>query len=196
MSPFLELWTLKTRRANGRPFRADEDIHLVAMDFIMSVAFDFPLSETMATKHLNHLRQLKQPKTQTGVQVGSIDSPFEFPQALLDAEVEACLYLTRSLGVGFQSSLPALAHWRYLQSKESQKMIRIRDKMISRNIDKAVERLLGQETDKRFKCVVDQMLLRESTSAQKRGVQPAFHKQAIYDEVGPLSPLVLRHQND
>ena len=118
MTSVLEFWGLKAERAGGRPFQADVDIHVAALDIIMAVAFDFSLQDTTILRHVNELkkdvqRHLESEKSQ--------DEPVEFFQVRSSPELEACTYLTHSIGVGFQSPVPRLAHWWYLQSKQTQK---------------------------------------------------------------------------
>ncbi|CAI6285596.1 unnamed protein product [Periconia digitata] len=173
----LDLWCVKTNKAEGRPFQADNDVHLAALDVMMAVTFDFPQSDTMVLKQINQIKDQIQPLKLS-------DGSVEFPHVDLDPELYAWLYLTRSIGVGFQSPVPAFAHWWYLQSRKSRNMIRLKDGMCHRNIKASVERMSDTRADKKnMRCAVDQILLQEKSQAEKRGVEPSYNKKAIYDEL-------------
>lgn len=173
----LDLWTLKTQYANGRPFKVDWDIHMAALDIIMTVAFDYAQSDTMIVKQIQSLQN--HPPSNDD----SKDEPFPFQDVPLGPELHALVFLTESIGVAFQSTIPRLAHWLYLQKSEAQKAFRTRKQFIKGNIEQSIKRLEDRERNRRLRCAVDQMLLREKASAEKSGVQPDFHKPAIYDEV-------------
>ena len=181
MSSLLDLWEIKTRVANGRPFRADLDIYNWALDITMAVAFNFPRESTMVTKTISHINS----QTQDGKDkdTRSQAEPFEFSPAPLDPELEACLYLANSVGVAFRSPVPRLAHWIYLQKPYSKKQTRIKQELIRRNINESLQRLERSGPEPKLACAVDHVLLRERDRAAKLGVAPEFHKPAIYDEV-------------
>lgn len=178
----LELWDVKTQKGNGRPFQADRDIYNLALDIIVSAAFDFPLSRCTIVKQIAHLKtspEVKSTHSQDAME------PFPFEAVSLDPELQACIYLTESIGVSFQSVFPRLAHWLYLKKPRSKRAMRLKEQLIATNIEKAIKRLeeQGEGRETNLRCAVDQLLLREKTIAEKQGLQPNFHKRAIYDEL-------------
>lgn len=185
MELLLDLWTMKNEYGHGRPFRADDDLHLAGLDIMMAVTFDYPQSDTMIVKQIEHLKGHN--ATDTAM---SKDEPVFFPRAPFGPEQEALVYLIHSIAVGFQSVVPRFAHWLYLQKPQSRKAVRVQRELIRRNIDKSAQRIAqyGIKDKKRLKCAVDQILLREIEAADRHGVRPNLHKSAIYDEVAiPLS---------
>jgi hypothetical protein len=178
----LNLWNLKTQMGNGRPFEAERDIYNVALDIIVSAAFDFPLSRCTIPKQIEHLRST------SGSDGHDFKDPMEafpFEVVSLDPELQACVYLTESIGVSFQSVFPRLAHWLYLQKSASKEAAKLKDRLIGGNIDRAIKRLEDQDVTSKgnLTCAVDSLLLREKNTAEKRGVKPDFHQRAIYDEL-------------
>jgi hypothetical protein len=155
---------------------------VAALDIIMSVTFDFPQSKTTLVRQIANLKNSGQ---SDGEEPQDDMEPFPFQSVALVPELEACVYLTQSIGVAFQSHFPRLAHWLYLQKQESRRTLRLRKQLISENIEKGIKRLEKHEgnTKATMKCAVDQILLRERMAAEKNGVRPDFHKPAIYDEV-------------
>lgn len=181
MISLLQFWTIKTRYGNGRPFAAGLDIFMAALDITMAVVFDFPQSNTMLEKQVADLKSHSQTDT-TGPQ----DKPFPFSSLPLDPELEACIYLINSIGVAFQSPLPSVTNWLYLQKPSSRRALRLKKELIRQNIDRGLKRLEKQKTEKtekKLRCAVDQILLREMEAARKHQFQPNFHRNAIYDEV-------------
>lgn len=178
----LELWNIKTQKGGGRPFKADKDIYHLALDIIVSAAFDFPLSRTTIVKQIAHERNCL---PAVGTQSQDKMKPFSFTNVTMDPELGACVYLTQSIGVSFQSVFPRLAHWLYLRKAESKRALRLKEHLIEENIENSIKRLERQREDNelRLTCAVDQLLLRERTMAEKQGRRPNFHKRAIYDEV-------------
>lgn len=176
----LELWTIKMQKSKGRPFQADKDIYNLALDIIVSAAFDFPMSRTTIVK------QIAAAKDSVPAEDGLGDDaePFTFSGVAMDAELQACVYLTESIGVSFQSTFPRLAHWLYLNKAESRRQMRLKEQLIRREINKAIDRMeRGDGMESSFRCAVDQLCQRERAISQKHGVQPNYHQRAIYDEV-------------
>ncbi len=183
MTLLLDLWTIKIRQGNGRPFEASSDMYLVALDIILTAALNFPQNETMILKQIAKVESCDQPDSRPGLE----DEPFSFPTAPLDPELKSFVYLTESLGVAFRSPLPRLSHWWYLQKAESKRAVQLNNRIIRRKINESIVRLekgsVDDEAKSQLKCAVDQILWRERAAAEKRGVRPDFHRKAVYHEV-------------
>ncbi|KAK1758058.1 cytochrome P450 [Echria macrotheca] len=179
MTLLLDLWTTKARKADLRPFAADKDLHVAALDIIMAATFDFPQSHTSLAKQVAHIQKHRPAD-------GSIDpqgEPFLFSHADLDPELEAWVYLTQSFSVPFQSPFPYLSHWLYLQTPRSRRALQLRRAVTERNIEQSIKRLEDPSCKKKLRCAVDQILLREQAYAKKHGIQPNFFKGEIFDEL-------------
>jgi cytochrome P450 len=186
----LTLWELKTQIANGRPFKADHDMYNLALDIILSAAFDYPSSKSAVVKQIAHLKA--SPSGISGA-LENVRTPFSFESVPLEPELEACVYLTESIGVSFQSTFPRLAHWLYLQWPQSRRATWLKEQLIKRNVNKAMKKLVvgGEDKNAKMKCAMDQLLLREQFLAEKESRRPHFHKRAIYDEI--FGYIVLGH---
>lgn len=179
----LELWDIKAQKAEGRMFEAERDLYNLALDIIVSAAFDFPTSRCTIARQVANLKSNPAAAIQTTPDESARLVSFEnFP---LDPELQACVYLTESIGVSFQSVFPKLAHWLYLQKIDSKKASKLKNNLIGSNIDKAVERLGDEDASREsnMKCAVDMLVSREQTMAANNGTKPNFHRQAIYDEL-------------
>jgi hypothetical protein len=178
----LELWSIKAQIVDGRPFKADQDIHHLALDIIVSAAVVFPLNRTTIGRHIE---DMKNRPWAYAANKEHTQEPLPFASVVLDPQLEACVYLSQSIGVPFQSVFPRLAHWLYLQKPESRRAFRLKEKLISENIDDAVRRLERSDKGGKVKMLsaVDQLILREKNTAKKHGVLPDFHRREIYDEV-------------
>lgn len=188
MALLLELWTIKVKSSNGRPFAASGDLHMAALDIIMAATFDFPQSDTTLIKQIEHSNK-ESPMKNT-----SQNEPFLFSTVQLDPELEAFTYLTQSFAVPFRSPLPYLGHWLYLQKPRSRRARQNRKQMTERNIEKSISRLENSGQEAKLVCAVDQLLLREKLSAEKLGIAPNFYKSEISDEV--CFPFHLSFGND
>ena len=176
----VELWSLKTRYADGAPFRADLDVFMVALDITMALVFGFPREKSMVTKQIADIKIHSQ-QTSSHQQGGT----FSFSSLPLDPELEACVYLINSIGIAFQSPLPSVTNWLYLHKPRSRRALSLKRRLIEESIRRGLERTEGQDAAEKMKprCAVDQVLLREIDGARRCGVKPDFHKRAIYDEV-------------
>lgn len=196
----LDLWTLKLEQGSGRPFRADQDMYMVALDIIMAVTFDHRSSDTMVMRQMRHLKNWYRQAARLHNNNNHDDAeragePFPFPSIPLTPDLAALVYLTESLNVAFQSPVPRLAHWLYLQKPASRQALRRKQELIRRNIDASVARLQCQQQHdsedahrnknrpRKPLCALDEILLREQALASKRGMPPNFHRFAVYDEV-------------
>jgi len=182
MTLLLDLWTIKANKADRRPFAANQDLHMAALDIIMAATFDFPQSDTSLAKQIAHIEKYQPADGGADPQA----EPLQFSSVDLDPELEAWIYLTQSFSVSFQSPFPYLSHWLYLRQPRSRKALQLRRMITERNIEQSIKRLEDLNTKTNLRCAVDQILLREQAHAKKHGLQPNFHKGAIYDEVSRL----------
>ncbi|KAK4096396.1 cytochrome P450 monooxygenase [Parathielavia hyrcaniae] len=197
----LELWDLKLEQGKGKPFQADRDMYMVALDIIMAVTFDHRSSNTMImrqTQHLKHWYNHAHAREDASGNKDNYtnddpDEPFSFPTIPLTEDLAALMYITESLNVAFQSPFPRLAHWLYLQKPVSRRALQRKRDLIHRNIDASLARLEAHQHDARQDnaaatreplCALDEIILRGKDLASQR--QPQFdprHDPALEDEV-------------
>lgn len=181
----MKLWELKSLKSNGRPFKVDRDLHQSALDTIVSVAFEFP-SNRMTIK--NQIKKIESTPYSEDLRAEDEAEPYSFSDVSPDPQLEACIYLTESIGVPFQSIFPRLAHWIYLQKKDSKHAFALKEQLIRENIDRSVARIQNTPSGEKYtlKCAVDGIVLREKSTAEKNNLSPDYHKREIYDEVSTL----------
>ena len=178
----LELWDIKATKANGGMFEAERDMYNLALDIIVSAAFDFPTSRCTIARQVERFKSAAGPTVTVSNQA---TDPVSFENIPLDPELQACVYLTESIGVSFQSIFPRLAHWLYLQKAASKKAIRLKDHLIRSSIDRGIARVKegGSPSKSDTRCAVDMLLSRERTIAISNNTIPNPHSRAIYDEL-------------
>ena len=185
----VELWTLKTELGGGRPFSAAGDFYKVILDVFMTVTFDRQSPDTLIRSEIAHLRQRLDLESHQVSPSLSPEDPFPFNELPLPAGLEAIVYLVESINVGFQSSVPRLAHWLYLQKPYSRRQTRLRRNLIEQKIRESVSRL--KEANGREPALlagVDALLLRERAFAERTGIPPDPFGEVIQDEVGGVAP--------
>ncbi|KZL65274.1 cytochrome p450 monooxygenase [Colletotrichum tofieldiae] len=180
----VELWTQKNRLSNGRPFEAGKDIHNVALDVILSVAFNPDPTKNITARNIAHFESISSPLATSGDQ----DLPVEIENLAAEPLVKALGILTDTAGTLFTSSMPRLRSWFLLREKPKKEAIASRAAMEARELGSAVERIEAGETPR---CAMDQMMIRERSIAEKEGRSPEYYSDTIKDEL--LGYLVAGH---
>ncbi len=101
MTLLLDLWTIKIRQGNGRPFEASSDMYLVALDIILTAALNFPQNETMILKQIAKVRAATSP---TAVQAWR--RAVLVPDSTARPGTEVLRLSYRELGRGFPIAAP------------------------------------------------------------------------------------------
>jgi hypothetical protein len=172
----LELWNTKTRLAKGHPFAAEKDIFHGTLDVIVAATFGLnPEESTLQTqtRFLSSSNRIIIPE--------DINKPVEFPETQPPLDFEAILTLTESLETSIKSPYPRLHYWCLQQLPYMRRAFKIKERMISAEIQKAVQRLESDNLVQR--CAVDDVLRRERALAEKEERQPLFQSREIKDEV-------------
>jgi hypothetical protein len=172
----LELWSTKTQLAKGHPFPAEKDIFHGTLDVIVAATFGLNPEESMLqmqTQFLDSSNEIIVPE--------DIDKPVEFPETQPPLYFEAILTLTESLETSIKSPYPRFHYWCLQQLPYMRRAFKIKEKMISAEIQKAVQRL--QSDDLVQRCAVDDVLRRERALAGKEERQPLYQSREIKDEV-------------
>ncbi len=171
----LDFWNSKAYLANGRAFDAALDLDHVALDAMISFAFDEEFRHAALDPQIEELTKLKPSDIPTGSEGEAL-----FPQAksrpFTDAmytTVEAIVYVTSSLW-------PALAKRWVLHSPHFSHARNVRRKVIKAQVTKALGRV---EATGEAKTSVELMLMREKKAADKQGRKPDYYNQVLMDEV-------------
>lgn len=174
----IDLWTLKTELAGGRPFDADRDIFDTAIDIINAAAFGLEDNFSTLKSQLDTLTPLSAAELPV-----KADGSVEFPHPPYGPEIAAIHELGLHIGEQFKSMLPRFAHFfAILTSRSLRRAFAIRDKFIHGEIEKALARY--RSGNDRMRSAMDHVLQREMNAAKKAGRPPVFHSPRIHDEVG------------
>jgi hypothetical protein len=171
---------MKARVANGRPFSAKDDLQKAALDVIMAGTFGLTEEDSCTKKSINLLKS--DPRED---KVTAPGEPFSFAELPLEPEARAVTDIAASVEVGYNSPLPVQHHWLLRQLPHLGGAIRLKNKMLHREIDKALARMPegDNEAEASFETALDNILFRERSLAKKAGRKPSYHSTYILDEV-------------
>lgn len=175
----IDLWTLKSSLAAGKPFAAAQDIHFCALDAIFDAAFGSEDGLEVLRTNLRHLEKLQasavNPEKTGSVNFATPPAP-AIAQAIMDLD-EATEYALQSMMPGPTWKILHYVPWfkRDWDEKET---------LLKRSIEKARDRIERKSTKEHHqRCALDNMVARELRMASKVGRSPEFHNRAFYDEV-------------
>lgn len=103
-SVLIELWCIKSRIANGRPWEAAKDINQVALDAVMSFAFGDRFRNSATKAALEVVKGLDERVERSR----GLDELAEFPPGRIDEVQQAILDLSGTVGEMQGSPLPKL----------------------------------------------------------------------------------------
>lgn len=177
-SDVMQLWDIKARLAQGRPFEARTDLYNGTVDMTWAAFFglDSPVNQTRANVAALSARSLKDIMNNDD---GSIKHP-EIPRR---PEFNSIQHIAWSLEIPMQSPTPKLAHWMHRQTKKWKDAWRIKEQVIKTEIDKRLRdyRTNGNKFD--IRDGLDSVLHREHVMAEREGKKPDFYSRAVFDEV-------------
>ncbi|KAK1579576.1 cytochrome P450 monooxygenase [Colletotrichum navitas] len=180
----IELWKQKNRISNGRPFEAAKDIHNVALDVILSAAFNPDPARNITARNVAHFESIPSPPATSGDQ--NLPVKLENPQP--DPLVKALSAMGEAAGTLLSSAFPRLRSWSILRQQSIKEALVERAVMETRELGNAVKRI---EAGLPPRCAMDQMLIRERSIAEKEGRSPDYYSGTIKDEL--LGYLVAGH---
>lgn len=174
----VELWTVKTQLAGGRPFDVHKDIFDAAIDIINAASFGLDDDLSTVKHQLNSLTSLSD-----GAELPvNADGSVQFTHPPDVPEIAAIHQISLHIGATFKSQWPLFAHYYRLWTSPSlMKAIRLKDKLIHDEIEKSVARF--RSGNERTRSAMDHILQREMNAAKKAGRPPVFHSARIRDEV-------------
>ncbi|KAI0401888.1 cytochrome P450 [Xylaria palmicola] len=173
----VELWSVKARLGEGRPFNARRDIFDAAIDIINAVAFGLEDDQSTVKNQLDFFRAQPAFKPTTNA-----DGSVAFPVLPTLPNIAAIEAIGVYLGEQFKVPFPKLVHrFKMLTDWALLKNFARKDEFLRGEIDKAVLRLRRGESGTR--SAMDHILQREMNAADKAGRQPVFHSPRIHDEL-------------
>ncbi|EFQ30396.1 cytochrome P450 monooxygenase [Colletotrichum graminicola] len=180
----IELWKQKNRISNGRPFEAAKDIHNLALDVILSAAFNPDPTRNITARNVAHFESIPSPPATSGDQ----DLPVKLENPRPDSLVKALSTVGEAAGTLFSSSFPRLRSWFIMRQQSMKEALVEKAIMETRELGNAVKRI---EAGLPPRCAMDQMLIRERSIAEKEGRSPEYYSGTIKDEL--LGYLVAGH---
>lgn len=171
------LWEIKAQYANGRPFKAINDIFDCVSDMVNAAAF--AIEDTMsATKNqLTFTSALKD----VNVKEGEDGSVF-IPRAPDHPTLVAFHRLTEYQGEQARSINAPIQHkLRMLTDPGLRNAFRVVREVFTDEIKKSLGRMEGKD-DISTMSALDQILLREKQFAEKNGTKPDYFHARISDE--------------
>jgi hypothetical protein len=149
----------------------------------MTVTFDRQSPDTLIRAQIAHLQRRPGNDQYQNSPPGPED-PFLFDDLPLPPRLEAIVYLVESINVGFQSPVPRVSHWLYLQKPYSRRQTSLRRNLIEQKIGESVARLEATKwQEPALLAGLDALLLRERAFAERIGVPPDPFAEIIQDEV-------------
>ncbi|KAI1176834.1 cytochrome P450 [Nemania sp. FL0916] len=173
----VELWDLKAKLAENRPFNARRDLFDAAIDIINAVTFGLEDDQSTVKSQTDFLI------SESGFQLRlEADGSVMFPEISPLPIITTIEEIGAHLGEQLKSPFPKLAHYfQMLTSPSLAKSFARKESFIRNEIDKAVVRLRRGEGGTR--SAMDYILLREMNAAEKVGRKPLFHSRQIHDEL-------------
>jgi cytochrome P450 len=182
----IELWRVKERLAEGRPFSVATDLRKAAFEIIWAATFGFETGSIKVQSDL--LSSLPMFEDLPG-----IDQAVEFPVAADPPVFKAVLALNDALNIGVNSFLPRLSLNLAYSTFPSLRAARsLKEAVIQDEIKKAIEKF-SNKTDidweeqgnmrRHMKSAVDIVIARELESARKEGRAPDLLSRVVQDEL-------------
>ncbi|RYC56957.1 hypothetical protein CHU98_g9246 [Xylaria longipes] len=180
----LDLWRIKTRIADGRPWAAAGDIDNVSLDAVVVFAFGqrFVQAHSALQPAIEAIQSLGKTEIESIVKSDSLDDPITFPEGEVDKVLSAILELVETVQEMQGSPLPDLK-WAYVNRKpQVRRAAKIKEDYIRSELKDALGRLQGTE-EEFVKFAIDHMVLREKVLAEKDGRIPDYFSRVMIDEI-------------
>ncbi|KAG5937521.1 hypothetical protein E4U59_004322 [Claviceps monticola] len=171
------LWNTKMDAAQGRPFAALQDLQELSCELTSTLVFGFDEGKKVLEPYRDCI-------SSKGPSVSCTDAANTvcFARPPLPPELQALSVMTKFMQFTTIGFAPHLQVW-ILKRTKWRKYFQTKDRLMSDEINKAVERLFAAGSDSsRCKTVIDHLLERELVMTEKSGSRPNFHQPSIRDE--------------
>ncbi|KAI9150468.1 Cytochrome P471 monooxygenase [Paramyrothecium foliicola] len=194
----IELWNMKARLADGRPFSATDDLFHATFDAVLGFTFGHQFPHSATKPQIQHLKTttIEQSKRSLGSSrpLDSVDIPVDFPLAQIDEALEAMLQLSEIMEDVKAAPSPPLKWWFVKKTAGFRRRIQAKDRCIRAEILKAVDAQKNQQADAAasnsndpspswMRCAVETIVDRERRHAQRDNRQPSFFSDMVMDEI-------------
>jgi cytochrome P450 len=174
----LQLWRLKAKLSQGRPFEAATDIAHLALDAIWVAAFATPIDTLKSQVQLLSSIQSLENLPESG------DAAVEMPKARTPAAFDAIITLTDTFAPLISSPAPRLHHWFIRQMPYYRKALASKDQLLADHMTAARGKFAkAAEKEELVQSAIDLMFQREVIQAEKDGREPVFDSASAKDEL-------------
>ncbi|KAL1600863.1 hypothetical protein SLS60_007251 [Paraconiothyrium brasiliense] len=194
-SLLIDLWKLKVQAAGARPFSAQDDIFIAALDAVHAFAFGETFEYNATQSKLQTLEKLG-PRAMKDLlradATKSDEDAVEFPEMKLNDVISATLTLTAAVEKIQGSPLMRLT-WKLMELTPKMRRARkIKDACILRELERAVDHLetsdqprqdRGDKSQPAVRSAVDHMVQREKQLAEKENRAPQYFSPTMTIEV-------------
>ncbi|RYP76885.1 hypothetical protein DL771_001438 [Monosporascus sp. 5C6A] len=178
MGHFIDLWRFKAQVADGRAFKAYEDLNFLSYDIITAAALGIDDSESETVQHLRSLRSNFPPASPSEVPT---EGEFGFPNFAPSDLMWSLLTLAEAIGNSFLKPSPKLFHALNNLRPAMRKAWSYRKTILQQHIDNASARLHREGDNFKPVAALDYMVAREVSSAKKEGRRPDLSSRRLHD---------------
>lgn len=183
VTTMIDLWREKSRIAEGRPWKADEDVDHVALDAVVAFTFGETFAHHATLPELDLIRSLdKQDVEALRMQHPNHSIPLAFPTTKLDPVLKAVLDVTATVQEVQGNPVPDLKWWWVLRQPRIKQAMKLKEDCIHQGIQDGIYRMnLPKGAD--MKSALDHMVQKEKSLAEKEGRGPDYFSRVMVDEV-------------
>ncbi|RYP90146.1 hypothetical protein DL770_003768 [Monosporascus sp. CRB-9-2] len=178
MCHFVDLWKFKAQAADGRTFKAYEDLNFLSYDIVTAAALGIDDSESEIVQHLRSLRSDFPPRSPSEVPT---ESEFVFPNFAPSDLMGSLLTLAEAIGDSFSKPSPKLFHALNNLRPAMRKAWSDRKRILQQHIDNASARLNREGDNFKPVAALDCMVAREISSAKREGRRPDLGSRRLHD---------------
>jgi len=185
---FVELWKLKAKIANGRPFLADDDIHVMAFDIIKVVALGDGDNASMTDAYAQLIKDSNLDAQKQSSE--NMDDLFVFPVNEPGVDLRAHMVMQDAVGKIVTQPLPKLFNFFYGLTAKMREAHASKDRMLKEQVAHALKRIESEDKSTAsggehdgVRSALDHMIRREIAAAAKAGRKPVFNSPSMYDEL-------------
>ena len=179
----MELWKMKAKLAEGRPWKASEDIFKGALDIIWAGTFGIEMGSAKAQiEHLSKYEKIALPE--------HMDAAIKFPEAKDPDAFTSILEMGESVEYAVNSLWPKMSHWLALTFvPKLRRAMSQKNNIITKQLRLAEEKFSKMtesddlESNKHFTCALDVVVAREVQMASREGRKVNATRQDIRDEL-------------
>ncbi|KAK9420238.1 hypothetical protein SUNI508_06507 [Seiridium unicorne] len=173
---FIDLWKTKAEKAKGRPFRANQDVNVMAFDIIKTVALGEGDAQSMTELYHDIVRKTDYENQHPDTK----DAAYVFPDHLPNEDLLAHQVQQDAVGASVTTPSPALFHKLNNRKAHMREAFESKNRMLEKQIALAVKRF---EAGEEVRSALDYMVKREINSAKKADRKPVFDSPYMKDEL-------------